>query len=134
MAPSPLSRSGQRTINRRGSGRQSHALLAVPRSPPRGESPFVVAIATRNGLALPAARAAERSAAANWLLGRLGLERGLEAEDRLGVELRDARLGHAQHLADLAQREVLVVVERHDQLLALGQPRDGVGQAVLGLG
>src|SRR5919197_792467 len=34
-----------------------------------------------------------------------------EPQDRLGVQLRDARLGHAEDLADLAQREVLVVVE-----------------------
>jgi hypothetical protein len=47
------------------------------------------------------------------------------------VELRDAGLGHTEHLADLAQGELLVVVERDDELLALGQPRDRVGHAVL---
>ena len=46
----------------------------------------------------------------------------------------DAGLGHAEHLADLAQRQVLVVVERHDELLALGQARDRVGHAVLHVG
>ena len=33
--------------------------------------------------------------------GRAWPKAGLEAEDRLRVELRDARLGHAEHLADL---------------------------------
>ena len=51
------------------------------------------------------------------LLPLLALERGaleralqphLEAEDRLRVQLRDARLGDAEHLADLAQGELLV--------------------------
>src|SRR3954447_6724795 len=41
-------------------------------------------------------------------------EARLEAKDRLRVELRDAGLGDAEHLADLAQGELLVVVERHD--------------------
>ena len=58
-----------------------------------------------------------------------GREAGLEAEDRLRVELRHARLGHAEHLADLAQGQLLVVVERDDELLALGQPRDRVARA-----
>src|SRR6185312_6255836 len=34
-----------------------------------------------------------------------------QAQDGLRVQLRDARLGHAEHFADLAQRQVLVVVE-----------------------
>src|SRR3712207_7245218 len=45
------------------------------------------------------------------------------------VKLRHARLGDPEDLADLSQGQVLVVVERDHQLLALGQPRDGVGQA-----
>src|SRR5687767_7477380 len=65
--------------------------------------------------------------------GRFRLQPGLQAEDRLRVELRDARLGDAQDLADLAQREVLVVVEGHDELLALGQAGDRVGEMVLHL-
>src|SRR5581483_5853258 len=55
----------------------------------------------------------------------------LEPEDRLRVELGDARLGDAEHLADLAQGQLLVVVERHDELLALGQARDRVGDRLL---
>ena len=51
------------------------------------------------------------------------LQRGLQPHHGLGVQLGDARLGDAEHLADLAQGEVLVVVERDDQLLALGQGR-----------
>ena len=53
---------------------------------------------------------------------------GLQAQDRLRVQLRHARLGHAQHLADLAQRQLLVVVERDDELLALGQARDRLAE------
>src|SRR5215217_2530632 len=73
-------------------------------------------------------------------LGKVGLlaqvvalEAALQPENGLGVELRDARLGHAEDLADLAQRQVLVVVERDHELLALGQRRDRVGQAILQL-
>ena len=50
------------------------------------------------------------------------------------MQLRDARLGDAEHLADLAQRQLLVVVERDDELLALGQPRDRVGERLAQLG
>ena len=49
------------------------------------------------------------------------------------MELRDARLGDPEHFADLAQRQVLVVVERDHELLALGQARDRVRDAVLQL-
>src|SRR3954447_4957845 len=42
-----------------------------------------------------------------------------QPQDGLRMQLADARLGDAQHLADLAQRQVLVVVQRHDELLAL---------------
>src|SRR3954471_22488912 len=64
----------------------------------------------------------------------VSLEPGLQAQHGLGVQLGDARLGHAEDLPDLAQGQVLVVVERDDELLPLGQRRDGVGQAVLELG
>jgi hypothetical protein len=47
------------------------------------------------------------------------------------VHLGDARLGDAEDLADLAEREVLVVVEGDDELLALGELGDGLGDAVL---
>src|SRR4051794_7246935 len=50
----------------------------------------------------------------------------LEAENRLRVQLRDAGLGHAEHLADLAEGQLLVVVERDHELLALGEARDRV--------
>src|SRR5215211_6037761 len=61
----------------------------------------------------------------------VALKAALEAQDGLGVQLGDARLGHAEDLADLPQGQVLVVVERDDELLALGQPCDRVGHAVL---
>src|SRR5579864_2006940 len=51
----------------------------------------------------------------------------LEAQDRLRVQLGDARLGDPEHLADLAQRQLFVVVEGDHELLALGKPRDRVG-------
>src|SRR5213078_2237522 len=81
----------------------------------------------RGGLQLDAL-AAER------LARRRAGEACLQAEDRLRVQLRDARLGHAEHLADLAQRQLLVVVERHDELLALGQPRDRLADRLAQLG
>src|SRR5215208_5726998 len=64
----------------------------------------------------------------------VALEAALEAEHGLRVQLGDARLRHAEDLADLSQRQVLVVVERDHELLALGQRRDRVGEAVLELG
>src|SRR5215216_2243100 len=64
----------------------------------------------------------------------VALQAALEPQHRLGVQLRDARLGHPEHLADLPQRQVLVVVERDHELLALRQRGDRVGQAVLELG
>ena len=50
------------------------------------------------------------------------------------MQLRDARLGHAEHLADLAQGQLLVVVERDDELLPLGQARDRLAERLLHLG
>src|SRR5215216_129067 len=64
----------------------------------------------------------------------VSLQPGLQAQHGLRVELGDARLGHPEHLADLAQGQVLVVVERDHELLPLGQRGDRVGQAVLELG
>src|SRR6185312_3855246 len=51
-------------------------------------------------------------------------EARLQAQDRLRVQLRDPRFRHAEHLADLAQGQLLVVVEGDDELLALGQAGD----------
>src|SRR5919198_6440278 len=73
------------------------------------------------------------------LAGRSGYGRGqprLQAQDRLGVELGDARLGHAEDLADLAQGQLLVVVERDDELLPLREARDRLAERLshLGLG
>src|SRR5215211_916228 len=64
----------------------------------------------------------------------VSLQPGLQAQHGLRVELGDARLGHAEHLADLTQGQVLVVVERDHELLALGQGGDRVGEAVVELG
>src|SRR5437762_616912 len=47
---------------------------------------------------------------------QLARELGAQPQHGLGVELADSRLGDSQHLADLAQGQVLVVVEGHDQL------------------
>ena len=44
------------------------------------------------------------------------------------MNLTDPTLGHAQNLADLGQRHVLVVVEREDDFLSLGHAVDGRGQ------
>src|SRR5207249_2106831 len=51
-----------------------------------------------------------------------------QAKDGLRVKLGDARLGDAQHVADLTQGQLLVVVERDHDLLALGQGRDRLGE------
>src|SRR5215217_1346425 len=64
----------------------------------------------------------------------VALEATLKPQHSLRVQLGDARLGHAQDLADLPQGQVLVVVERDHELLPLGQCRDRVGQAVFQLG
>src|SRR5436190_1640288 len=64
----------------------------------------------------------------------VALEATLEPQHGLRVQLRDARLGDAEDLADLAQGQVLVVVERDHELLALWQRGDRVGEAVLELG
>ena len=50
------------------------------------------------------------------------------------MELRHARLGDAEHLADLPQGQLLVVVEGDDELLALRQPGDGLAEGFLQLG
>src|SRR6185436_13085907 len=64
----------------------------------------------------------------------VALEAALEPQHSLRVQLGDARLGDAEDLADLPQRQVLVVVERDHELLALGQRGDRVREAVLELG
>ena len=44
------------------------------------------------------------------------------------MQLRDAQLGDPEHLTDLPQGQLLVVVERDDELLALGEARDRLGE------
>src|SRR4029079_7658378 len=77
-------------------------------------------------------RSAADSAAKRLAGGRAG-QAGLQAQNRLRVQLGDARLGHAQHLTDLAQSQLFVVVERDDKLLALGQTRDRLAERFLQL-
>src|SRR5687768_8912051 len=60
-------------------------------------------------------------------------EARLQAEDRLRVQLRHARLGHTEHLADLAQGQLLVVVERDHELLPLREPCDRLAERLLHL-
>src|SRR5579859_1215454 len=57
-----------------------------------------------------------------------------QAQNGLRVELGDPRLGHAEHIADLPQGQLLVVVESDHDLLALGQRRDRLGQRLARLG
>src|SRR5579875_3652896 len=104
MAVSSLSGAGRRTLLLAGGG-------PFPRS--------------REDAAVIRARRREGAAAGQ---GSVELARELRAQPqhRLGVQLRDARLGDAEHLADLAEGEVLVVVERDDELLALGEGGDRV--------
>src|SRR3546814_2725152 len=51
-----------------------------------------------------------------------------ELDDRLRVDLADPALGHPEDRTDLGEGEALVVVEGEHDLLALGQPADGVGE------
>src|SRR6266508_3324312 len=83
----------------------------------------------------PAARASDgaRLALERGTHGRAGQAR-LQAKDRLRVELRHPRLGDTEHFADLAQRQLLVVVERDHELLALREARDRVRDHLLHLG
>jgi hypothetical protein len=48
------------------------------------------------------------------------------------MELRDARVGDAEDLADLLGGQIFVVVQGDDHALALGELADGVGQDLLG--
>src|SRR6478735_4196157 len=66
--------------------------------------------------------------------GCRAVQPGLQAQDRLGVELRDAGLGDAEHLADFAEGQLLVVVEGDHELLALGQAGDRLAERFAELG
>jgi hypothetical protein len=50
------------------------------------------------------------------------------------MELGYAGLGDAEHLADLAKGQLLVVVESDDELLALRQARDRLAERLFELG
>ena len=50
------------------------------------------------------------------------------------MQLGDARLGDAEDLADLPQGQLLVVVERHDELLAFREPGDRLAERLVELG
>jgi hypothetical protein len=49
------------------------------------------------------------------------------------VQLADPRLGDAEDLADLGQRQALVVVEGDDDLLPFAEPVDRATSASVGL-
>ena len=49
------------------------------------------------------------------------------------MDLADATLRHAEHLADLREREALVVVEREHEALTVGHAVDRVGEQMLHL-
>src|SRR5919199_188060 len=68
-----------------------------------------------------------------WIEGSVH-EPGAQPQHGLRVQLAHARLGDAEDLADLSERQVLVVVERHHELLALRQAPDRLGDAVLQVG
>src|SRR5580704_9100277 len=48
-------------------------------------------------------------------------QEGLDGENRLRMNLADARLGHTERLGDLAQAEVFKIIKREDFALHLGQ-------------
>ncbi len=62
----------------------------------------------------------ERSGSRLWLSIKCS-ETGAQVDHRLGVDLTDPGLGHPEHLADLLQCEVLVVIESENNLFALGK-------------
>ena len=74
------------------------------------------------------ARATQTRGEQRRVVGELLLERALE----LRVDLADAALGHAEDLADLAQREVLDVEQHRDLALALRQHVERAAELVLG--
>ena len=102
------------------------------------DQPLAGALVARRAVAAPdrvdLAGLGHRRARAYAALDRglldLPLHSHLQPQDGLRVQLRDAGLGHAEHLADLAQGQLLVVVERDHELLAVGQALDGVGQGL----
>src|SRR5262245_52499237 len=51
-------------------------------------------------------------------------QQAAQTEQRLRVQLRDARLGEAEHVSRFPHGDSLVVVERDHQPLLLRQPRD----------
>src|SRR6185369_7572795 len=104
-------------------------VLPLPRWPTRATLRILSAACITTCSSSPTGRA-ERSSVSEVV----ALEAGLQPQDGLGVQLGDARLGDAEHLADLSQGQVLVVVEGDHELLALRQRGDRVGQAVLELG
>src|SRR5205085_6946115 len=53
---------------------------------------------------------------------------GAQSRDGLAVELAHTRLAHLEHRRDLLEVHVLLVVEAHQQLLALRQRFDGLHQ------
>src|SRR5262245_7863671 len=46
---------------------------------------------------------------------------GAQPRNGLAVQLADARFGNTENVADLAQVELFLIVQRHHLLLALGQ-------------
>src|ERR1700679_3363251 len=63
------------------------------------------------------------------VLGRfeVGFELLLQAAEGAGVELRHPRLADAELVGDGAKAVILEVVEADDELLALGEHLDGLG-------
>src|SRR5258705_12410760 len=68
------------------------------------------------------------------LLGLALHHRGAQANDRLGVQLAGARLGHAEHVADLAERVVLLVIETQERLQSLGELTHRVRETLASFG
>src|SRR5579871_5683299 len=61
---------------------------------------------------------------------RLAVESGANEMHGFGVQLADPGLGHPEHLADLAEAALFLIVEADDELEALGQVVDGTGDGV----
>src|SRR6476619_622535 len=84
--------------------------------------------ASASRLTPPVLLSARSASSAGWAMASPILELGAQAGHRLAVELADAGFAHLEHRRDLLEVEFLLVVQPHEQLLALGQVLDGLDE------
>ena len=101
---------GGRRGRRCGCGPPRVHVAAPPSSGPQGDA--TLAAGGRVAVGRHWSRRAPPAATSGARGRRLLVQARAQAQHGLGVQLGDARLGDAEDLADLAERQVLVVVER----------------------